>query len=96
MSDLISREKAINAVYGMVRPTGIDELPYEYAEGVINDLPSADVMECARAIKEYCKRMKKCDTCPFRSENFLGCSIGRPMYWDLPEGEKENERSDDK
>lgn len=43
MSDYISREEAIRAVYGMVRPTGIDEMPYEYAEHVIADLPSVDV-----------------------------------------------------
>jgi len=38
--DVISREAAIKAVYGMTRYTGIDEAPYEYAEHVISDLPS--------------------------------------------------------
>jgi hypothetical protein len=90
--DLISREKAINAVYGMVRPTGIDELPYEYAEGVINDLPSADIMECARAIKEYCDktRCEKCELAEHKvmndTDNYL-CRVHylRPECWDLPE-----------
>lgn len=86
MSDLISREKAINAVYGMTRPTGIDELPYEYAEGAISDLPSADIMECARAMKSFCWKTD-CANCPI----FLQCGEAgvRPCDWDLPEGEKE-------
>ena len=102
MSDLISREKAINAVYGMTRPTGIDELPYEYAEGAISDLPSADIMEHARAIKEYCKSKPDnvflaCFKCPFfdgleKNEETVCKLFGKPPHeWDLPEGEKGGE-----
>ena len=38
--EYIKKKDAIRAVYGMARPTGIDEMPYEYAESVINDLPT--------------------------------------------------------
>ena len=80
MSDLISREEILNYAF--------DDNPY-YKYVLVDDIkaiPSADILDHARAIKENCKG--KCDTCPFSSANFLGCSVGRPMYWDLPEGEK--------
>ncbi len=78
MSDLISREWLLK------QPLDTSNYPSNY----VKSAPSADIMECARAVKEYCKGMIKCDTCPFQSANFLGCSTGRPMYWDLPEGDK--------
>lgn len=82
----------------------------EYNEGLIctdyqtrrniESIPSADIMECARTIKEYCEnRLLKlgancCDSCPFKS-NILAfaCAISHelPSEWDLPEGEKGGE-----
>lgn len=43
MSDYIKRENAKRAVWGCTRDTGIDEAPFEYAEGLLEDVPSADV-----------------------------------------------------
>ena len=49
MSDLISREETQKALYGCV-------MPNQHAEDILAKVPSADIMECARAIKEYCKQ----------------------------------------
>ena len=43
--EYIKKEDAIRAVYGMARPTGIDEIPYEYAESAIDDLPVYSIPE---------------------------------------------------
>lgn len=43
MSDYIKRENAKRAVWGCARDTGIDEAPFEYAEGLLEDVPSEDV-----------------------------------------------------
>lgn len=43
MSDYIERENAKHAVWGCTRDTGIDEAPFEYAEGLLENVPSADV-----------------------------------------------------
>ena len=86
-TDLISREEAQKALYGCV-------MPNKHAEDIVAEVSSADIMECARAIKEYCKnRLLKlgancCDSCPFKS-NILAfaCAISHelPSEWDLPE-----------
>ena len=59
----------------------------------IKSIPSADVLEHARAIKEYCKeRTKKpiwCNDCPLY-EAFCKNSTP-PNMWDLPIGEKGTE-----
>lgn len=43
MDDYIKRENAKRAVWGCARDTGIDEAPFEYAEGLLEDVPSEDV-----------------------------------------------------
>lgn len=43
MTDYIKRENAKRAVWGCARDTGIDEAPFEYAEGLLEDVPSEDV-----------------------------------------------------
>lgn len=43
MTDYINRENAKRAVWGCARDTGIDEAPFEYAEGLLEDVPSEDV-----------------------------------------------------
>ena len=93
MSDLISREKAIRATIGMTSETGIDEAPLEYAEDNLRRIPSADIMECARAIKEYCEHFPECEGCRFYKGYPFGCAFGMcPQEWKLPEVEaKPNE-----
>lgn len=84
LSDLISREKAVETAK-----------QFWYKPDVANalsELPSADIMECARAIKEYCVNRVShnptmCDSCPIYKvmcEPDISC----PYHWDLPEGEK--------
>lgn len=81
-TDLISREEAQKALYGCV-------MPNKHAEDILAEVSSADIMECARAIKEYCKGMKKCDTCPFGQNIDIihGCDLRDiiPECWALPE-----------
>ena len=65
----------------------------EQIKALLEEPPSADVIEHARAIKEYCKeRTKKptwCNDCPLY-EAF--CKINTPPnMWDLPIGEKGTE-----
>ena len=48
MSDYIERENAKHAVWGCTRDTGIDEAPFEYAEGLLENVPSADVAPVRR------------------------------------------------
>ena len=42
--DLIDREQAIRACFGMIRDTGIDELPYEYAESELSNVPTVEAI----------------------------------------------------
>ena len=53
MSDLISREAVINAIADTI--LNGESLGYVLAEEIVSEIPSADIMECARAIKEYCR-----------------------------------------
>lgn len=55
MSDYIERENAKHAVWGCTRDTGIDEAPFEYAEGLLENVPSADVapVRHGRWVKVY-------------------------------------------
>lgn len=55
MSDYIKRENAKRAVWGCTRDTGIDEAPFEYAEGLLEDVPAEDVEPVVR-----CKDCKCC------------------------------------
>lgn len=91
MSDLISKQAVINAIANTCFWLSADN--WEELTKCINSIPSADILDHARAIKEYCKdRTKKpiwCNDCPLY-EPF--CKINTPPnMWDLPEGEKEND-----
>lgn len=66
---------------------------------IVEDRPT-DIMECARAIKEYCKSKPDnvflaCFKCPFfdgleKNEETVCKLFGKPPHeWNLPEGEKE-------
>ena len=48
MTDYIKRENAKRAVWGCTRDTGIDEAPFEYAEGLLEDVPAEDVEQVVR------------------------------------------------
>ena len=48
MTDYIKRENAMRAVCGCIRDTGIDEAPFEYAEGLLRDVPAEDVEPVVR------------------------------------------------
>lgn len=87
MSDLISREELLKEEatikgYSSVRFVLVDD---------IKSAPSADIMECARAIKKYCEKERiNCAKCPFYNrDRLLSCNLEDPcMSWNLPEGEK--------
>lgn len=70
MSDYIERENAKHAVWGCTRDTGIDEAPFEYAEGLLENVPSADVapVRHGRWIEHY-----KSDAPPTLKERWI-CS----------------------
>ena len=86
MSDLISREEAIK-----INESHHGEMPNHINHQIWNELkelPPADIMECARAMKSFCWKTD-CANCPI----FLQCGEAgvRPCDWDLPEGEKGGE-----
>ena len=100
MSDLISRETAqaeINRLldkWGYNKSGGKGYMGYEFAHSMAS-IPSANIMECARAIKEYCEK-HECERCDFsehrvlrNTDNYI-CRVhyACPCGWDLPEGEK--------
>lgn len=92
MSDLISRETAqaeINCLldrWGYNQDGGKGYMGYEFAHSM-DLMPSANIMECARAIKEYCNQFSKCEDCGCLNKNY--CAFYTcPDEWDLPEGEK--------
>lgn len=90
MSDLISREAVINAIANTCFWLSADN--WEELTKCINSIPSADIIDHARAIKEYCEKERiNCAECPFYNrERNLSCVLCDPcMSWDLPEGEKE-------
>lgn len=107
MSDLISREEVIKRIESRNERLMHDE---EYRKkrgdidllGVIpsiHNIPSADIMECARAMKEYCEKHRNehnfymCGTCEYSSSEYSSflhekpfkCPFNVPAYWDLPE-----------
>ena len=91
MSDLISRQAVINAIADTI--LNGESLGYVLAEEIVSEIPSTDIMEYARAMKEYCKeRMKKpiwCNDCPlYEKVCFLFGNVPIPCKWNLPEGEK--------
>lgn len=91
MSDLISREAVENITWE--EPSYSDPLNVlTEVRDKVRELPSADIMECARAIQKHCD-MNKCKSCEFGREMFTGhinCAlfIAKPYDWDLPDGEK--------
>ena len=81
--DLINREEVLNYT--------LDDNPY-YKYVLVEDikaLPSANIMECARAIKKWCDNYDSdCIGCPFKSKDQMYlCAISHdlPKRWDLPE-----------
>ena len=87
MSDLISREFLLTAFHNFFN--GLNHTPTEEdIQRYIEVAPSADIMECARAIKEYCENTD-CKEC-FIKKRCGGCGWEglRPFKWNLPEGEK--------
>lgn len=99
MSDLISRETAqveINKYHltSGVTHQGVWNECVDVVSHTIGELPSADITECARAIKEYCKNKDEdCTGCPFEAKNKNACELGRMMFpseWFLPEEEKKS------
>lgn len=89
MSDLISREKLKDYLDRNISFGGVEK-KFAFFD-IIDSIPSADIIECARAIKEYCEKYdERCVGCPFNSAKptkwcELGCS-SLPHEWDLPEG----------
>ena len=83
MSDLISRKQAICAI------DNDDEYAYYQTKRNMESIPPADIIECARTIKEYCERFPECEGCRFYKGYPFGCAFGMcPQEWKLPEGEK--------
>ena len=96
MSDLISREEALshpfaNGKYDKENVNLDYILGFESYKEWLETLPTASVLDHARAIKEYCENRGGCDGCEFDTGFFrCGFSCGDcPFEWDLPEGEKE-------
>ena len=96
MSDLISREEALKLKFRFeVKDEFYMTKEIEMVEAKdIESIPSADIMECARAIKEYCKKNLKtphfwCEGCPLY-EVMCQPVLSIPSMWDLPEGEKKS------
>lgn len=99
MSDLISREEVkkvlVDNGYG-------GDFGRNMMLDVIDSIPSAYIIDHARAIKEYCKEHRNehnfymCDTCKYAPSEYSSslhekpykCPFNVPAYWDLPEGEK--------
>ena len=86
MNELISRQAVKDIIFGGVSTdTDADK---EYVCGLIDNLPSVDIMECAKAIKEYCNQFSKCEDCGCLNKKY--CAFYTcPDEWHLPEGEKE-------
>ena len=89
MSDLIIREEAIKAL-GDIHPLDYNARAYKFK---IESIPSADILDHARAIKEYCERFPECEGCRFYNGLPFRCAFGMcPQEWHLSEGEaKPNE-----
>lgn len=85
MSDLIIREEAIKAL-GDIHPLDYNARAYKFK---IESIPSADIIDHARAIKEYCEHFPVCEGCRFYKKFPFRCTFGIcPQEWKLPEGEK--------
>lgn len=95
MSDLISRIEAESVLHNNLHALIDTDQLYQLYKDIDRlptySIPSTDIMECARAIKEYCKeRTKKPLWCNDCSLYEVFCKNSQPPnMWDLPEGEKE-------
>lgn len=89
MSDLISREFLQTAIHNFFN--GLNHTPTEEdIQRYIEVAPSADIMECARAIKEYCNQFSECKDCGCLNKSY--CAFYTcPDDWILPKGEKGGE-----
>lgn len=93
MSDLISREFLQTAIHNFFN--GLNHTPTEEdIQRYIEVAPSADIMECARSLKEHCnEHLRKphtlCDDCPMFEGVCRRFNVV-PRWWDLPEGEKKS------
>ena len=91
MSDLISREFLQTAIHNFFK--GLKHTPTEEdIQRYIEVAPPVEIMECARAIKEYCRDRdnlnEPCVGCPlYKVMCQLDLSV--PNMWDLPEGRNE-------
>ena len=86
MSDLISRQ----AVLDELEKWDWQDLylPIHFKQ-ILDDVPSADIMECAREIKDYCEGFPNCEGCRFyKGLPFRCVFVSCPQGWDLHEGEK--------
>lgn len=98
MSDLISREEALshpfaNGKYDKENANLDYILGFESYKEWLETLPTASILDHARAIKEYCEN-RKCEECDFADHNIsrstiCGLHYACPCGWNLPEGEKE-------
>ena len=93
MSDFISKEELKDYLEKNISFGGV-ERKFEFYD-IIDSIPSADIMECARAIKSFCgKQQYKCASCKFQlfdeevGVSVCGLEVTTPLGWDLPEGEK--------
>lgn len=90
MCDLISRETAqaeINKCHitSGVKHQGVWNECVDSISRTIDYIPSADIMEYARAMKSFCWKTD-CANCPIFTQ--CGEAGVRPCDWDLPEGKK--------
>lgn len=90
MSDYISKQSVKDIVWnGISTDTEADK---EYVCGLIDSIPPVDVIEHARAIKEYCEGFPNCEGCRFYKGLPFRCTFGMcPQKWNLPKGEKGTE-----
>lgn len=92
MSEYISREAVLSLIKQACNPYGKPTIDFEVGKRmmqVVEQMPSADIMECAMALKEYCNNTR-CENCEFDTSGWL-CRVAQAMpgCWDLPEGEKD-------
>ncbi len=84
MSDLISKEKLKDYLERNISFGGVEK-KFAFFD-IIDSIPSADILECAMALKEYCNNTR-CENCEFDTSGWL-CRVAQamPSCWDLPEG----------
>ena len=93
MSDLISRievESVLhNNLHALIDTDQLYQLYKDINRLPTYSIPSADILEHARAIKENCEQFSECEGCRFYKGLPFRCTFGIcPQEWKLPEGEK--------